>query len=382
VAQGACERGSLTAATPNVTVASEGARIAATGDGRVIGITSSLSDASSSMIEALRPSEGVEVLIRSLTTEINRRWSAADSIDQMCHYAMLPSGKLLRPLLLLESCLAVTHDIKPAQILSAAIGSECGHVASLIHDDIIDGDIVRRNRPSVHHQFGTASAIVAGDALIFYLYLYLSECSDRGVPSDRIVRASHAVSIAGLDLCRGQQVEGELTGNPASDVSSYLGMARLKTGACFRGVCECGAILGGGSPNAVRAVAQYADDLGIAFQIWDDVLPYIGQAQVIGKPVTSDIANGRITLPVILAYRTGPSSVRRMIDQVLGGEGSERDRFEAMRDLLERTSALDQSHCYSRRFAERAASRLEILPRSRSREVLRYVTELATERGL
>src|SRR5438874_12820396 len=108
-------------------------------------------------------------------------WNPAGRrLDSACRHALLPGGKLVRPLMLLESAGAVGGDVE--SVLPAAAGAEAGHVASLVHDDIIDGDDTRRGRPSVHAAFGMDDAIVAGDALIFYLFAGLAECARLGVP--------------------------------------------------------------------------------------------------------------------------------------------------------------------------------------------------------
>jgi geranylgeranyl pyrophosphate synthase len=317
---------------------------------------------------------------RLLTAELSRRWSSApDSLESMFRYALGVPGKLFRPILLLESALAVGGQV--GDVLPAAVGTECGHVASLIHDDIIDGDDVRRGQQAVHRKYGTDNAIVAGDALIFQLFLCLAECRQAGVPGDRIVSAMEIVARSGIELCRGQTLEAQITQDAVHDVETYLDMIGMKTAALFRGACQSGAVLGGGPADWVRALGDYGNSLGTAFQIQDDLLTYVGDRTAMGKPAASDIRNGRLTLPVILAYRAGGGPDRRVLDAALGGDGCAEEALYGVRMVLERTGALDASAELAVRYAGAARRALEELPPSPSRHRLAGFAELAVSRS-
>lgn len=312
---------------------------------------------------------------RALEDQWEQRVSVLESI---CRYALLPAGKLFRPVLLLEANAAVGGEF--IRSLPAAVGAECGHVASLIHDDIIDGDCMRRGRPSVPYKYGIADAIVAGDALLFQLFASLAECRSTGVPDSCIVTALVAVARAGIDLCLGQSLESELCGT-GSTVDSYLTMARLKTGALFRGACECGAILGGGSPQWVNQLAAYGEHLGLAFQIQDDLLPYVSDSRITGKGGTSDIRNKRWTLPVILAYRSASSQDQEGISAALSGSQDPYDALVFMEEILASTGALAEATEMARRFAEISRNSLAGLPDTPSRNRLEHFAELVIARN-
>lgn len=319
--------------------------------------------------------DGVESLGLLVSDELEKRWAnGSNPIDPICHYALVPSGKMIRPILLLDSALAVGGDLSP--VLPAAVGAECGHVASLIHDDIIDGDDLRRGRPSVQHRFGVGDAIVAGDALIFDLFAGLAECRTAGAPDSRVVSALYEVAGAGLDLCRGQSLESELTKNPKFEVDAYLTVARLKTASFFRGACACGAILGGGSPESVAALSSYGDLLGTSFQIHDDLLAYICDTDAMGKPETSDVQNGRLTLPVILAYQAGGPGERGLILDCFSCRDAEQALAE-LGELLERTGAITEAARMAHDLAKRAKRSLDVLSPSPSRDRLGHFADLA-----
>lgn len=325
------------------------------------------------------PVTDVEQLTGLVGGALARRWSGDGSLlGSICHYALVPSGKLFRPVLLLESALAVGGEV--ARVLPAAVGAECGHVASLIHDDIIDRDDLRRGRASVPRKYGTDDAIVAGDALIFDLFASLADCRDAGVPDDRVVSALAAVARAGLDLCRGQSLESELTRTRSFDEDGYLRVARLKTASYFRGACESGAMLGGGSAESVAALGAYGDDLGLAFQIHDDLLSYVSDTGTTGKPVTSDVQNARMTLPVIHAHRAGTDAERRFLDDAMGAEDDLEAVLAGVHEVLERTGALASAARTAREYAERARRDLGCLPPTPSRARLAHVAELVIAR--
>jgi geranylgeranyl pyrophosphate synthase len=314
-----------------------------------------------------------------LEAELARSWPAdSDSLAAMARYALSAPGKMFRPVLLLESAQAVGGQLR--EVLPAATGTEYGHVASLIHDDIIDGDEMRRGQPAVYRKYGTDNAIVTGDALIFQLFVSLAECRYTGVPGDRIAAALAVVAASGVDLCRGQVLEAEITSQRILDIESYLIMISLKTAALFHGACKSGAILAGGPPEWIEALGEYGRKLGIAFQIRDDLLAYVGDATAMGKPMSSDIRNGRLTLPLILAYERGTGQDGAVLTAALEGAMDIGDAVEAVGEVLRRTGAIDDAVGFAREHAYQAQQALATLPNSPSRDRLTAFTELTVSR--
>lgn len=310
---------------------------------------------------------------------LEKRWAGRPGLlASICHYALVPTGKLFRPSLLLESALAVGGSALP--VLPAAVGAECGHVASLVHDDIIDGDELRRGRTSVQAAYGIADAIITGDALIFDLFAGLAECHRNGVPATRVVAALEAVAQAGLDLCRGQSMEAELHRNRSLDLDAYLLMISLKTAALFRGACKSGALLGGGPCHLVAALHDFGESLGLAFQMYDDLLPYISDTQVMGKPRASDVKNGRPTLPIILACAAGTAADRQLIHDALFGPGDAEPALAVVHEVLDRTGAIAAGTEMAGRYARQAREALDELPSSPSRDRLSIYADLAVGR--
>ncbi|WP_344358111.1 polyprenyl synthetase family protein [Streptomyces gobitricini] len=313
-----------------------------------------------------------------LVDALSDRWSSEEGlVGDICRYALASSGKLLRPLLLLEAAQAVGGD--PRSVLPAAVGTECGHLASLIHDDIIDGDDMRRGRPSVPHKFGVSEALLAGDCLIFDAFAALAECRHRGVPSERIVLALEIVAGAGLDLCRGQSLEAELTATRRFDAAAYREVARLKTAAFFRGAGESGAVLGGGTPAQVEAVRDFGQHMGIAFQIYDDLLPYTSSSATTGKPDTSDVRNQRLTLPLLLAHELGTGPQRRTLTSALADTSDPERALRTLSQLAADTGALTAAASQAANHLETALQALAALPPTASRSRLQRLAEALTD---
>lgn len=307
-------------------------------------------DPPDTLAELLRGGPG-----RLLREELDRRWPpTADGLTAISRYALLPPGKLLRPIMTMTCAQAVGGD--PAEVLAAALAMEYLHVATLVHDDIIDGDEVRRFRPSVHAAHGVPDAILTGDHLIFVAFQAITEHRPERVPWHSVVAAASALAVTGADLCRGQALEARLAGDPTVAVADYLTVARLKTGALFRAACRVGALLGGAGPERAAALGCYGESLGVAFQIRDDLLALTRPAEVTGKPAGSDLANGRPTLPVLLAHRAGTADTRERLAAALAGRDA--TTLAEFSELLASTGALAEARRCAAEHGTEALARL------------------------
>ncbi|WP_433873160.1 polyprenyl synthetase family protein [Saccharopolyspora sp. CA-218241] len=308
-----------------------------------------------------------------------RRPESGDRFDEMTRYAMLAPGKLLRPMMLVASAEAVGG--RDAAALPAAVAIEHLHVASLVHDDIIDGDDLRRGQPSVHARYGVADAIVTGDALLFELFDAVSECD---APPRTVVAVISELARAGGELCRGQVREAALeppgAGRTGSALADYLEVAALKTGALFRAACRAGALLGGGTPEHVDLLGDYGHHTGIAFQLHDDLLPYLVDSRASGKPTTSDASNLRPTWPVLLAHRDGGPEHREAVETALSGALPADETLEVLRSAVTGSGALATARRGARERSDRAVARLDELPRPAAARRLARIATIAADR--
>ncbi|MEU8135732.1 polyprenyl synthetase family protein [Streptodolium elevatio] len=265
---------------------------------------------------------GTDAVREAVAAEIAARFPrGTNGLDDIARYALQTPGKLLRPLLVCHSALAFGADLH--QVLPAAAGLECAHVGSLVHDDILDGDLVRRGKPTVQALHGPRQAILAGSALYFTWFAALADCAERGV-GDRQIRQALAIQArAGAEACRGASAELDLAGDMDSGAAAYLAMAGRKTAALLAAACQVGAALADAPADAQASMAAYGEHLGLAFQIRDDLLPYADADGHAGKPRESDLRNRRPTLPVLLALDMADACDRQAIRRLFAGEADD-----------------------------------------------------------
>jgi len=222
-----------------------------------------------------------------------------DILNQSMHYSLIGGGKRIRPVLALASAEAVGGN--PKAILPAAVSLELIHTYSLIHDDLpaMDNDDYRRGRLSNLKVFGEAQAILAGDALLTYAFEFLAD-EELGQP-ERQLRVIREVAVAAgkVGMVGGQvaDVAGEgktLTLNEIEEIH------KAKTGALLTVSARLGGILAGGTEEQVKALTDYAQALGLAFQIKDDILDVVGDSETLGKPAGSDLRQGKSTYVSLL----------------------------------------------------------------------------------
>ncbi len=211
------------------------------------------------------------------------------------YYFLESPGKKIRPLLTLLSCEAVGGGYEDA--LQAAVGIELFHDFTLIHDDIMDRDDLRRGRYTVHKKWGEESAILVGDALIGLSYEKMMECK-----SQYLSKVIRLFNEALLKVCEGQALDKEFENRQHVDLNDYLNMISKKTAWLFKLSCQIGAILGGGSPDQVDLMTQFGYFLGMGFQIQDDLLDYMGEENTLGKKIGSDLKMDKKTY-ITLKYR-------------------------------------------------------------------------------
>ncbi|WP_405824514.1 polyprenyl synthetase family protein [Streptomyces sp. NBC_01390] len=327
------------------------------------------------------PAQTLSPTADALRRELDsRRPADGDRMQEIARYALLAPGKLLRPVLLVAAAEATGGSRD--QVVPAALAVEYLHVASLVHDDVIDGDDLRRGQDSVHARYGVPDAIAIGDALLFQVFSAVSECAALGVPDAAVLAAVGVLAQAGEELCRGQLQEALLTaaGPRGCGLDAYREMASLKTGALLRGACRAGALLSGGTPEETEAVTAFGGHIGLAFQMYDDLLPYLADETVTGKPGMSDAVNLRPTFPVLLAYRTGTAADRRRLERVLRGGLSPEATFAALREVITATGSLELAQDQARGEAAEARARLDALPPTEAADVLAAVADLTVRR--
>ena len=216
-------------------------------------------------------------------------------IEEAAGYVIFSGGKRLRPALFQLSTRALGGELNPR----LASITEFLHAASLLHDDVVDEAGLRRGRPAARVKYGNDAVILVGDFLFSISYLLASESPDR-----RIFRA---MADCTTRMAEGQVLELMHTGNTALDRETYIEVIRAKTAVLLACSCQMGAMHAGAGEKLVDAFYQYGMELGLAFQMIDDALDYVGTEHEFGKPVGHDLEEGKITLPFIHARETLPA---------------------------------------------------------------------------
>lgn len=251
------------------------------------------------------------------------------------NYSLLAGGKRLRPVLCLS--FARLFGIENA-VLPFAAAIECIHSYSLIHDDLpaMDNDDMRRGKLSNHKQFGEASAILAGDALLTDAFAFMASCGQNLPPQRVLAAVSYMARAAGSPgMVGGQFLDMLYTERKSCTLEELRAMHAMKTGALLRASCVCGSLLAGADADSVALVEHYGDGLGAAFQIVDDILDIVGDAAVLGKPVGSDVACGKVTYPSLLGLEKSVVLAREEADKACAALASFGKQADFLRGLAE-----------------------------------------------
>jgi octaprenyl-diphosphate synthase len=255
--------------------------------------------------EALEIDRYMREDLESMRTEIE------PLLKRVLDYGLFNGGKRLRPLLVV-TC-ARLCGVRSADVYKLGIAFEYLHAATLFHDDIIDGSVTRRGKPAVHIEFDVVAAILAGD----FLHAHSMATVSKFAGSSGLASFCKAT----MGMVDGEFMQLQNTENHNLSEIDYYNAIMGKTGLLIASACEVGAIYAGADETKVAALRSYGESLGCAFQIVDDILDYLGDPAKTGKAVGNDLAEGKMTLPVILALAKAEETDRQFLMESLGSNG-------------------------------------------------------------
>lgn len=288
-------------------------------------------------------------------------------------------GKRLRPYLAVKSCEAVGGNRE--NVIPFAAAMELLHSFTLVHDDIMDSDELRRGRPTVHAKWGIPVAIAVGDLLYAKVFEAMTAPSSRGMESDRILQAIKATVDATISLCEGQTLDITYSDSWLVTEEDYIFMVGGKTGALFRACARIGSIVGGGTDSQTDSLGCFAWNAGVAFQIIDDILGVISEEEELGKPVGSDLREGKKTLIVLKALEVTNENQIKILKDVFGDDNaSDEDLFRAVNVLCD-VGAVEYARCVADDYAAKAKKYLLSIPESKAREDLYELLEYLLSRS-
>ncbi|MDR2012371.1 MAG: polyprenyl synthetase family protein [Rhodanobacter sp.] len=290
-------------------------------------------------------------------------------IHQIAEYIIGGGGKRLRPMLHLIAARAAGYGGRDHLPLAALI--EFIHTSTLLHDDVVDESDLRRGRRTANAVWGNAASVLVGDFLYSRSFQMMVE-----LDSMRVMRI---LADTTNRIAEGEVLQLLNIGNPDTDEQAYLNVIERKTAVLFAAATRLGAVLAGLPTVQEDALARYGLDLGHAFQIADDVLDYASDADTLGKNIGDDLAEGKPTLPLILAIaRSAPAQAARLQDIVKAGG---LDALDEVLAAIHATGALEASRERAQRYAASARSALTALPPSAARDALAVLADYAVDRA-
>jgi geranylgeranyl diphosphate synthase, type I len=276
--------------------------------------------------------------------------------DEHGHLCSRESGKFIRSTLCLLSCQAMGGDTSQAMPAAAAV--ELIHNFSLIHDDIEDASHERHHRPTVWKLWGESQGINAGDAMFTLAYLALPRLEEKGIPDEKVVTSIGVLTQACLELCEGQYLDVEYEDAQDITVEAYLDMAAKKTGALFGASTSLGAYLGSEDSKLVDSFYLFGKQLGIAYQIHDDMLGIWGAEKSTGKSAT-DVSQRKKTLPVVYGLHNSDGETRKRLRKFYSQKSIKGEDIIEVKKILDYLGAKDYAENLAEQYYCRALAQLE-----------------------
>jgi octaprenyl-diphosphate synthase len=291
-------------------------------------------------------------------------------IEKMGAHSLLGHGKRLRPLIFVLAC--ELCDCQQTQVHRLSTIFEYIHTASLLHDDVLDNAEVRRKKPSANHMWGNHAAVLEGD------FLYSTSFAI-AVGADNLSFMKKLTDTT-TRMAEGQVLELIHTHDWEMSKEAYMDIITAKTAVLISAACACGAILSGREQEWARALERFGLNMGIAFQLMDDLLDYTADQETLGKPVGKDLREGKVTLPLIYTLPQLAQSKREAIkDLFAGGEVADED-YRALIELVRQNGAIGQIRGEAEAFVEAAAEYLAPFPDSPAKENLLEMNRFIIER--
>ncbi len=299
---------------------------------------------------------------------IDQLHSDVTTVESIGHYIVDAGGKRLRPLLALLSAAAL-GECSDAHIKFAAV-IEFIHTATLLHDDVVDISSLRRGRPTANAEFGNASSVLVGDFLYTRAFQLMVDLADHDI-------LRHMADTTNT-IAEGEVLQLERAGNPDTSEAQYLDVITRKTAVLFSAATYGAAILGGADSQRCEQMLAFGLNLGIAFQMIDDLLDYAGDPATMGKNVGDDLTEGKVTLPLIHAMAEGSAAEQALVRESILARSSA--RIDEVVAAVQRCGALEFTRQRACHYRDLANAALADLPAGPARDALLAVAELSVAR--
>jgi geranylgeranyl diphosphate synthase type II len=296
------------------------------------------------------------------------------SLYEPASYILQSAGKRLRPLLVLLSAKAAGGKFK--DVYNAAVAVEIMHNFTLVHDDIMDNADLRRGNQTLHKKYDLNTAILAGDSLLSIAYEFLlKDCNGN-------TKAAVSAFTQGLvEVCEGQSMDTEFETRNDVQLKEYITMITKKTAAMAKMCCELGAILVDGKKSDIKALSNYGLNLGIAFQIQDDLLDLIGEQHKFGKTVGGDLIVGKKTFLFIKAFEKADGQDKIDLQKLIDNKGIKPEEVPYYRNIFERLGVLEDARNEIRKYTNRALSSVDMISKKSEIGIFHWLADSLIKRN-
>jgi len=300
-----------------------------------------------------------------------RMHSSVPMIPELADHLISSGGKRLRPMMTLAA--AALCDYQGEHHIKLAATVEFIHTATLLHDDVVDGSGMRRGKKAANLVWGNKATVLVGDFLFSRAFELMVETGSLDVL--RIL--SHASAV----IAEGEVLQLATANNLATTEDTYLEVISAKTAALFAAAAEIGAVIAGRPSDETKALASYGRNFGIAFQLVDDALDYGGSGARMGKDTGDDYREGKVTLPVVLAYRRGGEQEREFWRRTIEKRNQSEGDLDRALELIESHKSLTDTLDRARHYGAIAKDALAIFPETEFRTALTDIVDFAIERA-
>lgn len=315
-------------------------------------------------------------LVRSELEEVERvLWDASRSdievLQEAARHILSAGGKRVRPQLALLATRAMGGSLERAVPLAAAC--ELVHTATLVHDDIVDDSDSRRGRMAVQFYFGNSASVLMGDYLVVRSFGLVANDPERRlwqILVDTITR-----------MCEGEVLQICVKGDTAIGVDVYETIIECKTALLISTCTRYGALLGGAAPEVEQALTDFGYQIGMAFQIQDDILDFVGDEKTLGKPVGGDLREGKVTLPVIYALQDArPADHAELLRIYEKASALTPEEVQRATEIIEAAGGFRRAREHALDYVRRSKHNLELLPAGECRDALQVLADLIVDR--
>ena len=297
---------------------------------------------------------------------------------EAAYHLIKGGGKRLRPFVVVEFYRMFGGDER--DVIPAAAAVELIHNFTLVHDDIMDRDDFRRGVPTVHKVYGEPMAILAGDALFAKSYMALLESNALGKDGEAFRRAVESVTRATIVLCEGQTLDYQLSKSSSFTVDDYFKLVRAKTSALFVASAELG-VIAARRYEYLEDARGFADNVGVAFQLVDDLLGLVGDPAVTGKPVGNDVREGKKTLPIIMALERLPKEESEALRELWGSGSADEESIARIVEAVRRSGLEEEVRALAESYVARSLEHLRRFPEGEPRDLLEEFARFVVSRN-